>query len=88
MQMFKNYIMKKLGILFTICVFAITANAQNNINKEPYLTKSFSSQAITNVISQTTGGNISVSAVNASEARVEVFINQNGNKEKLFSAAQ
>jgi DUF4097 and DUF4098 domain-containing protein YvlB len=76
--------MKKL--LFSLLAFTpgIMTMAQNSDNKEPYLKKSFAGQSFTQVESETSGGNIVVRGVNASEARVEVFVwPNNGNKNSL-----
>ena len=66
--------MKKYLILLFIVATYFSVNAQ----KTPYLTKSFSSENISSVLSKTSGGNISVTAVNPSESRVEVFVSKNG----------
>jgi hypothetical protein len=67
--------MKKYLILLFAATIYFSANAQ----KAPYLTKSFSSENINSVVAKTSGGNISVTAVNPSESRVEVFVSKNGN---------
>jgi hypothetical protein len=67
--------MKKCLIL----LFAVTIYFSSNAQKAPYLTKSFSSENINSVVAKTSGGNISVTAVNPSESRVEVFVSKNGN---------
>ncbi len=61
--------MKKYLILLLVAAMSLSTNAQ----KTPYLTKSFSSENINSVMAKTSGGNISVTAVNPSESRVEVF---------------
>lgn len=78
--------MKKFLILTAIIAVSLLANAQNKSDNEPYLTKSFPSEAISNVVSKTIGGNITVTAVNPSESRVEVFVRQNGHRSNLLSA--
>jgi DUF4097 and DUF4098 domain-containing protein YvlB len=65
--------MKKL-LIAALLVFNL-ANAQNKTEKEPYLVKSLSGDNINMVEVQTSGGQISVSASNSGDARVEVFIN-------------
>lgn len=70
--------MKKYLILSAIAITFLATNARSQDVKTPYLTKSFSSENITNVVSETSGGNIIVTAVKPSGARVEVFVNQNG----------
>ena len=77
--------MKKYLILLAITTTSLAVNAQNKSDKEPYLTKTFSSENITSVVSKTSGGNISVSAVDPSQSRVEVFVWQNGNRGNVIS---
>lgn len=64
-------------------IASIEVNAQNK--SAPFLTKSFSSETINEVVAETTGGNISVSGVNASESRVEIFVSGNGNRKNRLS---
>ena len=71
--------MKKCFILLLAVAIYCSANAQ----KTPYLTKSFSSANISSVVSKTSGGNISVTAVEPSASKVEVFVSKNGNWRKL-----
>ncbi|MEO8823747.1 MAG: hypothetical protein ABI366_09230 [Ginsengibacter sp.] len=76
--------MKKYLILSAIAITFLVTSARSQEVKTPYLTKSFSSANISIVISQTAGGNISVTAVTGSESRVEVYVSQNGKwKNKL-----
>lgn len=77
--------MKKYLILLAITAASLAVNAQNKSDNEPYLTKTFSSENINSVVSKTSGGNITVTAVNPSESRVEVFVWQNGNRENALS---
>ena len=70
--------MKKYLILSGIAITFLVTIARSQDVKIPYLTKSFSSTKINNVVSETSGGNISVTAINPSESRVEVYVNQNG----------
>jgi hypothetical protein len=69
-------------LLINIC---IAANAQNKSEKEPYLTKSFSGETIDKVRAETSGGNITVSGVNPSESKVEVFVSQNNNRQNSLT---
>lgn len=75
--------MKKylLGLLLATAFFAV--KAQNDSNKQPYEVKSFS-ETIRNVVSETSGGNIMVSATSEA-AKVEVFVNANGNRRNALS---
>src|SRR3954466_13437886 len=63
-----------LLLLFTgnFCAMAQT-------EKEPYLVKSLSNDAIKEVEARTSGGSISVSGGNASQARIEVYVTPNNN---------
>ena len=70
-------------LLFANICFAV--NAQNDAEKTPYLTKSFSGETINSVRSETSGGNISVTGVAPSESRVEVFVWQNNNRRNSLS---
>ncbi|MDP4284478.1 MAG: hypothetical protein Q8891_08650 [Bacteroidota bacterium] len=71
--------MKKYLILLLFTATFMIVNAQNKFEKKPYLTQSFSGATINSVVSKTSGGNISVTAVSPSESKVEVFVTQNGN---------
>ncbi len=61
---------------------ALATSAQNN-NQQPYLNKSFANAAIKNVNVKTSGGSITVSGGNASDAHVEVYINANNNNGEI-----
>ncbi|MEP6583433.1 MAG: hypothetical protein ABJA90_04180 [Ginsengibacter sp.] len=76
--------MKKYFLLSAMAFIVLATNAQNKSDKV-YLSKSFSGESINNVVSETSGGNITVTAVDASESHVEVFINQNNNWKKELS---
>ena len=52
-------------------------------DKEPFLIKSFKNESFTSAQNRTSGGSISVTGVEASEARVEVYIYPNNNKNDL-----
>ena len=56
--------MKKYIVLFAITVISFALSAQKKSDQEPYLTKSFSSETISSVISKTSGGNFTVTGVN------------------------
>ena len=78
--------MKKIVLFLLLANICLAINAQNRSSKEPYLTRSLSGQSIKNVTAETSGGNITVTAMNSSEARVEVFVSQNGNLGSCLSA--
>src|ERR1043166_3892465 len=70
--------MKKYLLFFLLAGFQILVNAQTD--KTPFMTKSLSNESIKDVEVETSGGSIAVSGVTAN-ARVEVYITSNNNKE-------
>ncbi len=73
----------KARLFFLMLIFAnLMLQAQDRDGKTPFLTKSLANESIRKVQVSSTGGNISVSGVNPSEARVEVYVgpNNNGNR--------
>jgi DUF4097 and DUF4098 domain-containing protein YvlB len=77
--------MKKIVFFLLLSSICLAINAQNRSSKAPYLTKSLSGESIKNITAETSGGNITVTAVNSSEARVEVYVSQNGNNQNPLS---
>ncbi|HMG66740.1 MAG TPA: DUF4097 family beta strand repeat-containing protein [Chitinophagaceae bacterium] len=75
--------MKKYPVFMLLALLQFSVMAQSKTEKEPFMTKSLSSESIKDVEVRTSGGNISVSGVNASEARIEVYISGNNNKNDL-----
>ena len=76
--------MKKTFFFLVIASLAISVNAQFDAEKTPVITKSLSSGNIKSVLSETSGGNIIVTGVNTSEARIEVYaVPNNYRKNKL-----
>lgn len=73
--------MKKFFLILVLALSGSLLMAQND--KDPYLIKSLGSESIKNVEVQTSGGYINVSAANALEARLEVYIRGNGGKDNL-----
>lgn len=71
--------MKKSLLFLAFVAWQVSVLAQDNSKKEPYLTKSLSTESIKDVQVETSGGSISVSGVTSSP-RVEVYINGNNNK--------
>jgi len=67
--------MRKINLLFLLLIPAALLRAQSD--KQPFLTKSLAGESINTIEAKTTGGNISVSAVGQSEARVEVYVTPN-----------
>jgi len=75
--------MKKLAIITFLAVCSTAAIAQNKWNTEPYLTKSLSSAGIKDVFAETSGGSITVAGVEASQARIEVYVSPNNSNEDV-----
>jgi hypothetical protein len=75
--------MKQYIMLLLIAATSIAVNAQTKSG--PYQSQSFPSETIQSVVSETSGGNITVSAVNPAESRVEVFVSGNGNRKNKLS---
>ena len=75
--------MKKLFFLLLITSIGFTVIAQD---KQPYMTKSLSSESVKNTEVQTSGGSIWVTGVNsAAETKVEVYISSNMGRENSLS---
>ena len=70
--------MKKYLLFFVLAAFQLSLKAQSD--KTPFMTKSLSSESIKDVEVETSGGSIAVSGVTAN-ARIEVYITGNNNKE-------
>lgn len=73
--------MKKSLFLLALSFSVLVLNAQKS-DKEPYMTKSLATESIKNVQVETSGGSISVFGGNNSDARIEVFVQQNNYKGK------
>ena len=71
--------MKKI-VFALLLVAPVLLNAQFNAQKDAFINKSLSSEKFSKMDITTSHGNISVSKVAASEARVEVYIRGNGNE--------
>jgi hypothetical protein len=67
--------MQKLAIMLFALVVTVAVQAQSD--KEPYLTKSLSKEAIKDVYARTSGGGITVTGVPDNEARIEVYVKGN-----------
>jgi hypothetical protein len=72
--------MKKYFLLSLLGAFQLVSMAQPKWDKEPFITKSLSNESIKNVDVQTSGGSISVSGVAPAQARIEVYVSPNNNK--------
>ena len=70
----------KKNLAFLIILFlSSAAKAQFNANKEPYLTRSLTKEAIQNVYARTSGGSIQVTGLSTGETRLEIYVTPNGN---------
>ncbi len=67
--------MKIYFIFLAITCFSLAIKAQSD--KQPYLTKSLAGETISSAKINGSGGSITVTGVNASEARLEVFVTSN-----------
>ncbi|HEU4632420.1 MAG TPA: hypothetical protein VFS22_00455 [Flavisolibacter sp.] len=74
--------MRKLFLFLLLALGVTFLNAQDKHEKEPFLTKSLSSEAVKNVEVQTSGGSISVAGI-SSNARIEVYISSNNSNDNL-----
>lgn len=75
--------MKKITNLILALLLSGAVNAQFDADREPFLTKSLSNETIRDVYARTSGGGITVSGVPASEARIEVYVQPNNNRNEL-----
>jgi DUF4097 and DUF4098 domain-containing protein YvlB len=73
-------IMKKYLLFLLLIAGGFTAMAQFNAEKDPFMTKPLTSENIKDVFVQTSGGSISVTGVDPSEARIEVYIRGNNGR--------
>jgi len=67
-------------LLLTVSAFA---RIQAQTDKEPYSTRSLKGESVQSVKARTSGGSISVSGVDAAEARIEVFVQPGNNRENV-----
>jgi len=75
--------MKKYLLFLMLIALQVSVMAQFNSEKEPLITKPLSNESIKDVEVQTSGGSISVSGVAVSEARIEVYVSPNNNRNNL-----
>ena len=80
--------MKKTFFFLLLASLVVSANAQFNAEKTPVITKSLSSENIKSILSETSGGNISVTGVNASEAKIEVYAVPNNYRKNNLSESE
>ena len=62
--------MKQISTLFILLTITVAVCAQPGTNKEPFTTRSLSTESIKNAVIKTSGGSITVTGVAASEARI------------------
>ena len=74
--------MKKNLLIVLAAFISLSAFAQFNGDKEPFITKSFK-ESFSSTDVQTTGGNISVTGITTGDAKVEVYITSNNGKNNL-----
>jgi DUF4097 and DUF4098 domain-containing protein YvlB len=72
----------KALLFLLITSISIAAHAQNS-TETPYLTKSLSAAAIEKIMSETSGGNITVNGVAPAETKIEVYIHGNNGRNNL-----
>jgi len=70
--------MKQIFFLLLVSAFLHNVNAQSE--KEPYLVRSLSGDAVKEVEARTSGGSISVTGGNSTDARIEVYVVPNNNQ--------
>jgi len=75
--------MKKIINLILALLLSVAVNAQFNADRDPFLTKSLSGESLQEVYARTSGGAITVSGVAANEARIEVYVEPNNNRNDL-----
>jgi hypothetical protein len=76
--------MKKYSFLLLLfATQALLVFSQSRYEKEPYLVKSLSKESIKMVEAQTSGGSITVTGGNSTDARIEVYISPNNNKSSV-----
>lgn len=80
--------MKKTCSFFFLALLVISAQAQFNAEKTPMITKSLSADNIKSILAETSGGSISVTGVNASEAKIEVYVVPNNYRKNDLSESQ
>ncbi len=70
----------RIIVSFLFIFSAILVQAQNSQKGLLYLSKPLSAESINQVEARTSGGGIEVTGVNPSEARIEVYVTENGHR--------
>lgn len=71
--------MRKFATLILLILLSAAA-IQAQTSDEPFLTKSLSQESIQDIYARTSGGEIAVSGVNSSDARIEVYVTRSSNR--------
>jgi len=77
--------MKKTFSLLMLASLTFSAIAQFNTEKTPLMTQSLAKDNIKNIFAETSGGSISVTGVEAGQAKIEVYVRPNNSKENSLS---
>ena len=80
--------MKKTFSLLMLALLVISVNAQFNAEKTPLVTQSLTVDNIKSILAETSGGSISVTGVNASEAKIEVYVVPNNYRKNDLSESE
>jgi len=75
--------MKKFLFLLAFLSQVCFAIAQSKSDKEPYLTKSLSGESVKNIEAKTSGGSITVTGGNSSDARIEVYVSPSNSNSSM-----
>ena len=70
----------RIILAFLLAISGIFAQAQNSHKGFLYLNKPLSAEAISKVEAKTSGGGIEVTGVSPAEARIEVYVTENGHR--------
>jgi DUF4097 and DUF4098 domain-containing protein YvlB len=80
--------MKKYPFLFLFATLTFSVKAQFDAEKTPLVTRSLATDAIKNVLAETSGGSITVTGVAASEAKIEVYVIPNNYRQNRLTEAE
>jgi len=80
--------MRKMIFYVLFASLTVSVNAQFNAEKTPMITKSLSGDNIKSILAETSGGNISVTGVSASQAKIEVYVVPNNYKKNALSESE
>jgi DUF4097 and DUF4098 domain-containing protein YvlB len=77
--------MKKIVLFILLAPLTLTVKAQFNAEKTPLITRSLATDDIKNILSETSGGSITVTGVAAGEAKIEVYVVPNNYRQNNLS---